>query len=174
MAKKPTKAPAGDGEGGGEAPKSKKKLVIIIAAAVLLLAGGGGGAYVLMKKRAAQTEAAQAADGHGATESKKTAAFLDVRELILNLTPETGGDKARFAKLRIVLELKDAKVEGDVRPLLPRIEDTFQVYLRELRVSDLSGSMGLYRLREELLRRVNIALYPTKVEAVLFKDVIIQ
>ena len=29
-------------------------------------------------------------------------------------------------------------------------------------------------LREELLRRVNVAVYPAKVEAVLFKDVIVQ
>ena len=58
---------------------------------------------------------------------------------------------------------------------MPRIEDTFQVYMRELRASDLAGSAGLYRLREELmLRRVNVAIHPARAEAVLFKDVIVQ
>jgi flagellar FliL protein len=57
---------------------------------------------------------------------------------------------------------------------MPRIEDTFQVYMRELRPSDLAGSAGLYRLREELLRRVNVAIHPARAEAVLFKDVIVQ
>jgi flagellar FliL protein len=167
MAKKPKKAPA-DGEGGEvEAPKSKKKLVIILAA-VLLLGGGGGGVFIMKKKAAAHAE------GDHAEEVKKPVVFLDVREMILNLTPELGQDKARFAKLRIALELKDAKAESEVKPLMPRVEDTLQVYMRELRASDLSGSMGLYRLREELLRRVNLALYPAKAEAVLFKDVIIQ
>ena len=166
MAKKPKKAPA-DGEGGEvEAPKSKKKLVIILAAVLLL--GGGGGGYFMMKKAAAHAE------GDHAEEVKKPVVFLDVREMILNLTPELGQDKARFAKLRISLELKDAKAESEVKPLMPRVEDTLQVYMRELRASDLSGSMGLYRLREELLRRVNVAIYPAKAEAVLFKDVIIQ
>jgi flagellar FliL protein len=57
---------------------------------------------------------------------------------------------------------------------MPRIEDTFQVYMRELRASDLAGSAGMYRLREELLRRVNVAIHPARAEAVLFKDVVVQ
>lgn len=169
MAKKPKKAPAAEGEGGEvEAPKSRKKLVVI-AAAVLLLGGGGGG--FLMKQRAAAHAEAEHAE---TAEAKKPAVFLDVREMLLNLSPEVGQDKAKYAKVRIALELKDAKVEGEVKPLMPRVEDALQVYMRDLRSSDLSGSLGLYRLREELLRRVNIAIYPAKVEAVLFKDVIVQ
>ncbi|GJE16337.1 flagellar basal body-associated protein FliL [Methylobacterium marchantiae] len=169
MAKKPKKAPAAEGEGAeGEAPKGGKKKIIIIGAAVLLLAGGGGG-YVMMKKKAG--------DGLGdpaVAEVKKPLVFLDVREMTINLTNEPGQDKPRVAKVKVSLELKDAKVEGEVKPLMPRIEDTFQVYMRELRASDLAGSAGLYRLREELLRRVNVAIHPARAEAVLFKDVIVQ
>ncbi|MEE7476780.1 flagellar basal body-associated protein FliL [Methylobacterium hispanicum] len=168
MAKKPKKAPAAEGEAGeAEAPKSRKKLFIAVGAAALLVLGGGG-AFVL-KKRGAEAQAAHA-------EEQKPVVFLDMREMMLNLSPEAGPgqDRAKYAKLRITLELKDAKVEGEVKPLMPRVEDTLQVYMRELRPSDLSGSTGLYRLREELLRRVNVAVYPAKVEAVLFKDVILQ
>ena len=167
MAKKPKKADAGEGE--AEAPKSKKKLVII-AAAVLLL-GGGGGAFLMKKRAAAQAEGEHA---EHAAEVKMPAVFLDVRELLVNLSPDGGAEKAKFAKLRIVLELKDAKVEGEVKPLMPRVEDALQVYIRDLRSSDLSGSLGLYRLREELLKRVNVAVYPARIEAVLFKDVMVQ
>ncbi len=168
MAKKPKKAPAAEGEAGeAEAPKSKKKLVVI--GAVALLALGGGGAFVMKKRAAAHADA-----DHAQVEEKKPIVFLDLRELVLNLSPDGAQDKAKFAKIRIALELKDAKVEGEVRPLMPRIEDTLQIYMRELRASDLSGSASLYRLREELLRRVNIATFPAKVEAVLFKDVIVQ
>lgn len=182
MAKK--KAAEGEGAEGAEAPKSKKKLIIIAAAAVVLLLGGGGGGYMMFMKKKGGADGAHAeasesgghggGGDHGAGPEKKAAVFLDVREMILNLTPDLGQDKARFAKLRITLELKDAKVEGEVKPLLPRVEDTVQVYLRDLRSSDFSGSVGIYRLREELLRRVNVAVYPAKVEAVLFKDVIVQ
>ncbi|MDP4024556.1 flagellar basal body-associated protein FliL [Methylobacterium sp. NEAU 140] len=169
MAKKPKTAPAEEGEGADAPPKSKKKLVMIAGAAVLVL-GGGAGFYV-MKSRGAHADAAHA---RPAEEAKKPVVFLEVRELVLNLSTETQQDKAKFAKLRISLELKDAKVESEVKPLMPRVEDALQVYLRELRASDLSGSVGLYRLREELLRRVNVAVYPVKVDAVLFKDLVIQ
>jgi flagellar protein FliL len=171
MAKKPKKAPAAEGEeGAAEAPKSKKKL-IVIAAAVLLLGGGGG--FFFMKSRAAH------ADAHGEhagekVDPKAQAVFLDMRDMLVNLSPDPGATKANVLKLRVALELKDAKVEATVKPLMPRVEDAFQTYLREIRASDLAGSTGLYRLREELLRRVNIALHPAKAEAVLFKDVIVQ
>jgi flagellar protein FliL len=170
MAKKPKKAAPEDGEAGAEAaPKSKKKLIIIIGAVAVLALGGGGG-FFLMKGRGAHAEA-----GHGpAVEEKKPIVFLDLREMMLNLGAEPGQDKARYAKLRIALELKDAQAEKDVKPVMPRIEDALQVYMREMRPSDLTGSVAIYRLREELLRRVNVAVYPAKVEAVLFKDLIVQ
>ncbi|ACB22831.1 flagellar FliL protein [Methylobacterium sp. PvP062] len=184
MAKKPKKASAEEGETGAEgAPKGKKKLMIMVAVAVLVVGGAGAGAFVMMG-RGDSKQAAQGGDhggGHGGgdakgagPEGKKPVVFVDVREMLLNLSPELPQDKGRFAKVRISLELKDAKVEEEVRPLMPRVEDALQVYMRELRASDITNSVGLFRLREELLRRVNIALYPAKVDAVLFKDVIVQ
>ena len=74
----------------------------------------------------------------------------------------------------MVLELPDAKLSEEIKPMMPRIMDTFQTYLRELRPTDLDGSAGLYRLKEELTRRVNIAIAPNKVNAVLFKEIVVQ
>ena len=57
---------------------------------------------------------------------------------------------------------------------MPRIVDSFQVYLRELRIEDLQGSAGLQRLREELLMRVNSAAQPTVVRDVRFREMLGQ
>jgi len=57
---------------------------------------------------------------------------------------------------------------------MPRVMDSFQTYLREMRPNDLEGSAGLYRLRDELTRRVNLAVAPTKINAVLFKEIVVQ
>ena len=46
--------------------------------------------------------------------------------------------------------------------------------MRELRQSDLNGSAGLFRLKEELTKRVNTVISPDHVNAVLFKEVVIQ
>ena len=61
-----------------------------------------------------------------------------------------------------------------IQPMLPRVMDTFQVFLRELRPTDLEGSAGTYRLKEELTRRVNTAVAPGRITAVLFKEMLVQ
>lgn len=184
MAKTPKKA-AEEGEAGADAaPKGKKKLIMIGAAALLVVVGGGGAFMMMGHGGGGEGKEAAAGGGHGGghgdaakgvgPDGKKPIVFVEMREMLLNLSPDAPQEKAKYAKLRLALELKDAGVEDEVKPLMPRIEDTLQVYMRELRASDLTGSVGLYRLREELLRRVNVAVYPAKVEAVLFKDVIVQ
>ena len=98
--------------------------------------------------------------------------FFEVPDLIVNLN--TSGRKSTFLKIKIALELEGSQDVDRINDVLPRIVDNFQVYLRELRVDDLNGSAGMYRLREELLRRVNLAARPVKVRDVLFKEMLVQ
>jgi flagellar protein FliL len=172
MAKKPKKAEEPDdasSEEGGEGAKpgrSKKKLLIVSALALAVFSGlGGGGYYFFLHGRKEAPEAAK---------TVKPVAFVDIREMVINLAHEPNQERQKFLKFRAALEVKDAKLLTDIQPLLPRVEDAFQVFVRELRASDLDGSAGVYRLREELLRRVNVAVYPAKVDAVLFKEIIVQ
>ena len=62
----------------------------------------------------------------------------------------------------------------EIQPRLAKVVDAFQVYLRELRKSDLQGSAGIYRLKEELRRRINVAIYPQQVDSILFKEILVQ
>jgi len=57
---------------------------------------------------------------------------------------------------------------------LPRLVDSFQAYLRDLRVEDLQGSAGLQRLREDLLSRAGVAVPEVQVRDVLFKQFLVQ
>lgn len=84
------------------------------------------------------------------------------------------GERVQYLKLKLVLEIKEEKQVEAIKPALPRVTDLFQTYMRELRPSDLNGSAGLFRLKEELTKRVNLALAPNQVNAVLFKEVVIQ
>ena len=63
-------------------------------------------------------------------------------------------------KLTVALEVADEEMMEEIQPRMAKVVDAFQVYLRELRKSDLEGSAGIYRLKEELRRRVNVAIYP--------------
>ena len=103
----------------------------------------------------------------------KPAVFVDLPEVLVNLS-NTGSDRTQYLKVKVVLELPDQMLMQQIQPVMPRVLDTFQTYLRELRPTDLDGSSGLYRLKEELTRRVNAAIAPNKVSAVLFKEIVVQ
>ncbi len=139
---------------------------LIIAATVLLLLGGAGvGAYFFFSATAESKPAAMAAP--------KPATFLDLPDVMVNLA-NTGSERTQYLKVKIVLELPDQAMVAQVQPMLPRVLDAFQTYLRELRATDLDGSAGLYRLKEELTRRVNAAIAPGRINAVLFKEIVVQ
>jgi flagellar FliL protein len=153
---------------------SKKKLLIIVVVVLLLL--GGVGAY-MSGMADSLLGGAETAEGEGAVADEDHAepaggVFYDLPEMLVNLT--TSGKKLGFLKLRVSLEVSDEEEKAALESVLPRIIDSFQIYLRGLRMDDLNGSAGLYRLREELLLRVNSAAEPTAVKDVLFKEMLVQ
>jgi|TARA_R100000935_G_scaffold58519_1_gene96030 flagellar FliL protein len=186
-----------DGEGAPAKKKPPLKLLIIAGVGALVVLGGGGaGAFMLLKpKPAAEGEAHAEADkkaekgkeekgkGKGkegeAPESPAVirpgpdgVVFYTMPDIVVNMqTPE---GKATFLKLRLTLELPDEEVAGELDPNLPRLQDMFQTFLRELRPEDLSGSQGSYQLRMEILRRVNLVISPAKVNAVLIEEMLIN
>lgn len=168
-----------DGVGGEPEKKriSGKRLIIFAAILLLVLIGGGVGAAVMLGLFGGHKEAAPAeGEAHPAAapapQPQQRAFFFEVPDLIVNLN--TSGRKSTFLKIKIALELESPQDVDRINEVLPRIVDNFQVYLRELRIDDLNGSAGMYRLREELLRRVNIAARPVKVRDVLFKEMLVQ
>ena len=100
------------------------------------------------------------------------AVFYEVPEILVNLN--TGARKSTFLKIRVSLEVEKQSDIERIERMMPRIIDNFQVYLRELRVEDLKGSAGMYRLREEMLVRVSAAVAPAKINDVLFKEMLVQ
>jgi flagellar FliL protein len=161
-----------DIEDGAEgAPEGQKrfalppmKVLMIAGAALVALAGAGGGAYYFFThKHEPKPEPVVV----------KPAVFVDLPEVLVNLS-NTGSERTQYLKIKIVLELAEQSMVGQITPVMPRVMDAFQTYLRELRPSDLDGSAGLYRLKEELTRRVNASIAPSRINAVLFKEIVVQ
>jgi len=171
---------AGGGGAGGQSGNSgRKKLFIIIGAAVLVLIGAGAGLFFtglldpLLGKMHKEAELAPATDEEGGTSSTGPVAFFDMPEMIvtLNTPPQS---KAAFMKIRISLEVPQSSEIPKIQAVMPRVIDNLQGYLRELRVDELKGSYGTFRLKEEMLARIKTAAYPAKVKAVLLKDYQVQ
>jgi len=170
-----------DDEQGG---KSKKKLILLLLVPLVLL-GAGAGLYfrgMLDSVFGKEPPAAEAAEGEAATTEDEVVldehgkplppAFLEIPDLLVNLN--AAGGPPRFLKLRIKLQLSNPKDLEALQAITPKVVDQFQTFLREMRVQDLRGSAGLYRLRQELLYRVNLAAQPIKVKDVLFQEMLIQ
>ncbi len=172
---KPDAAPTEEGAEGAEgeaAPaKSKKKKIIILAVVALVLIGGGAGAFFMMSgKGEEKKEEEHAVDEHGNPINKTV--YYTLPQFLVNLN--ASGKSQVFLKTTVVLEVaKDTDVPF-IESNLPRLVDGINTYLRELRSSDLAGSAGIQRLREEILFRVNKAITPVQINDVLFKEIVVQ
>lgn len=154
-----------------EAPKSgKKKLFIIIGAVVALLVIAGAVIFFLNPFGSSVKEG----EGEDAAAVVKPdpVFFYSLPEITVNLANVAG--RQQYLKLKATLELRDESEVQIIEPFMPRILDAFQVYLRELRTTDIEGSAGIFRLKEELQKRINLAIYPTEVRKVLFEEIIVQ
>ena len=196
-------APEGEeGSAEGEAPAKKKPPIVLIAAAagVLVLGGGGAAAFFLMKpkpeahgekgaeekgKKKEKKKDEKKKEGEGAAAGAEGAAgtpvikegpdgivFYTLPDIVVNM--QTADGKSTFLKLKLTFELPDEETAEALTPNLPRLQDMFQTFLRELRPEDLNGSQGTFQLRVELLRRVNLVAAPSKVNAVLIEEMLIN
>lgn len=167
-----------------EAPKKSgmNKMILFAGVPVVLIVVGLAAAYFLgflgggAEEHAGDEHGGEHGEEHGDAgehgESNHALVFYDLPDLLVNLS--TGDGETRYLKLRIALELSDQSAVDKVEIVMPRIIDNFQVYLRELRLEDLNGSAGIYRMREELLKRINLSLQNVVVQDVLFKEIIVQ
>ena len=154
------------GADGEAAPAKKGKLKLIIAAVgFMAILGGGAGWFFLMRGHGEEV--------HAEAPPPKPPSFIEVPDMLVNLVGAPG-ERVQYLKVKLVLEIKEEKQVETIKPSLPRVTDLFQTYLRELRPSDLNGSAGLFRLKEELTKRVNAAVSPNQVSAVLFKEIVVQ
>ncbi|MCB9996501.1 MAG: flagellar basal body-associated FliL family protein [Rhodospirillales bacterium] len=186
----------GDGGGldddlGGGGGLDAKKIILFVLVPLFLLAGIGGGLYftgTLDKLLGGKGEQQHAGDdghakkkkddghggGHGddgSVSGMEGAYFLEIPDMTVNLNAE---GETRYLRLSVQLELESQSDAHAIEAVMPRVVDQFQTYLRELRVRDLRGSQGIYRLQMELLARVNAAAYPVEVKDVLFQEILIQ
>ena len=172
-----TQDAAGDGDLEVETgPKKKglsgKKLVLFIVLPIVLLLAIGGGLFATGMLDSLLGKAPEGEAKQEELAPLPTALYYDLPDMLVNLN--TGDRGQAFLRLSVSLEVISNDAWGLVDQVQPRIVDSFQVYLRELRVEDLSGSAGIQRLREELLLRVNAAAQSHVVDDLLFREMLVQ
>lgn len=143
---------------------SGKVLILYIVLPLVILIGAGVGVFM----------SGLLGGGDEAHEEEQVVVvpvFYDLPDFLVNLS---GDAPQHFLKMKVTLQIVDAEASKRLDAELPRILDAFQIFLRELRPEDIEGSAGMLRVKEELLRRINLAVQPPLVIDILFREVIVQ
>lgn len=184
-------AEAVEGEEGAPAKKKLPVLFIAIGVAVALVLGGGGTAAFLIfgkkkppeahgqkKPEKKEEKKKEGKEGEGAKPVGIVKAgpdgvtFYTMPDITVNM--QSTDNRPTYIKLKLTLELPNAELVEVLEPNMPRMQDMFQSFLRELRPEDMQGSQGNYQLRMEIQRRVNLIIAPAKVNAVLIEEMLIS
>lgn len=165
-------------EGSGGKKINSKKIIIFVVLPLLLLIIIGAAVFLLQDVLFGPPpeEEEEIIEDEVETTVPVPGYFYEIPPMLVNL--QSGEGRAVFLKIGVTLDVETEVTEEILEAIesnTPRIMDHFQVYLRELRPEDVSrGSAGIYRMREELLRRVNLSLHPIQVRNVLFREVLVQ
>jgi flagellar FliL protein len=158
-------------EGEGEALPTRKKwsgkrIALIAGIPLFLIIAAGAGLYftgIIGGSKKAEAPAPKV---------ETASVYVDLPDILVNLEPS--GKQPRFLKTSVSLEVGSDADAAALKKVMPRLIDQFQTYLRGLRVDDLHGSAGVYRLRQELLARVAQAADPVAIRDVLFRELLVQ
>ncbi len=150
--------------------KFDKKRLLLLAIPVVLIGAGAAAWFTGLvsslpgMKRAPLTPLATAAAA--------APVYVEMPEIVANLN--AGARRSSFVKLQARLELSRPEDLAAFTAAQPRVMDLFQTYLREMRPDELRGSMGTYRLREQLIARASLAAAPARIVDVLFTELLVQ
>ncbi|MBI5178362.1 MAG: flagellar basal body-associated FliL family protein [Nitrospinae bacterium] len=171
-----------------EAPKPKKAaskvaMLAMIGGLVLVLVGVGGYfAYSMLGGKKKETKEAKteggekgepAAEGEGGGEENgaKLGVFVSLEPFIVNLASEEG---KRYLKVAIQLELGKAESAQEVTNRMPQIKDAVITVLSSKSSEELLTIEGKFKLKEQILTRINNLLTSGVVKNVFFVEFVIQ
>jgi flagellar protein FliL len=149
-------------------PVGRRKL-ILFGAPVALLGVGAGLWFTGILPRLLGMQHPEKADDAA---KSPVPIYVDLPEFIANLN--SNPQRPNYVKLTARLEVTKQEDVERVKAAMPRLQDLFLTYMREMRPQELRGSAGTYRLREELIARANLAAAPARITDVLFTQMLIQ
>ena len=167
-----------DGDAAEGAPETVKKgpplkMMIIAGAAAMIIGGGKAEAHKAAHKKAPKPEGDKKDAGpNPISQGPDGAVFYTMPDMVVNIQSTDG--RPTYLKLKLAFEMADEDSAEAITPNQLRLNDMFQGFLRELRPDDLAGSEGSYELRQEIQRRVNLVIAPSKVNAVLIQEMLVQ
>ncbi|VAV85215.1 hypothetical protein MNBD_DELTA01-1726 [hydrothermal vent metagenome] len=195
-------ATEGAKKGGKFSPKAllanKKKLIMIVAPVILVIILGVVG-YTMFLKPAPEPVASTAAKGSEPKDGEKAAtqdgaaaqedesandiqeggdAFFggkanvfEMKPFVVNLQDNSG---TRYLKLTIGIELDSPATKKILKNMRPKVRNSLIILLSSKSYTEIGSIQGKYKLRDEIVERINHILQGDKVRTVYFIEFVVQ
>lgn len=159
---------AEDEETTDDAPKKASKLPLILGL-VLALVGAGGGFFAVQSGLLFKTEVAEE-EPESIEISAPEVSFVPLDPMIISLPGDAGRGHLRFvAQLEVV-----PGFETDIETIKPRITDVLNEYLRAVEVAELEEPTAMWRLRSQMLRRIQVVAGDERVKDLLIMEFVLS
>jgi flagellar FliL protein len=160
-------------ESGGKSGGGLLRIIILVVPALLIGVGGG---YFLGSSLTKKHYEDKANMDPQAVETPKdpmqlVGEMVKLETFLVNLNEPKGN---RYLKASIQLEIADDKIKSELDRRQAQVRDIILQLLSSKNTQELQASDGKFRLREELLSRINALLVNGAVSKVYFTEFVIQ
>ncbi len=150
---------------------NKRKHLLVFLLPLLIVIGLSATIFfVIQKQKSTQNENFSIVQ-HNKENAEDITVFYDLPEITSIIK---GKEDSHELKFKLNLELPSIEDLQVIKILTPKLNDLLLSYTVELSLDEISGSYGLYWFKEELLYRLNLAAYPTKIKNINFASFDIQ
>lgn len=177
-------AEAADEAGAEETKKGGlKKLILFVGlpVVILLLAGVAGGLLLLGGGSEEEEEAEAGAEGEEAAEAAPPPSYYEramswepPEPFTLNITDSDGRTVTMMLEMAVIYTDPAVGEMLDNAQVEMHFAASMNEFLRTLRVEDLDGSMGNFRVKAEMLRRTNLVIAPERADDVLILSMVMN
>lgn len=99
------------------------------------------------------------------------AKILEMKPFVVNLQDHSG---TRYLKLTIGVELDSNQSKKRLKRLKPKVRNSLIILLSSKSFTEIGSIQGKYKLRDEIVDRINYILQGDKVKTVYFTEFVVQ
>ncbi len=147
------------------------RLLIVVIPALLIGLGGGYFLGSSMVEQAVVEEEQKEPKPASADPTEMVGEVFSLDPFVVNLNESRGN---RYLKTTISLEMSDKELLSELERREPQIRDMTLALLTSKNTRELQALEGKFRLREELISRVNAMLINGHIKRVYFTEFVIQ
>lgn len=148
-----------------EKPHQTRKKLMLFLLPLLIVIGISVGIYFSMNNSYDSLSGSYNIVQYNKDTPESVTVFFDLPEV---KTTVKGKDGPHELRMKINLELSSVEDLKIIEALAARLNDSVLSHTIELNLDEITGSAGLYWLKEELLYRLNLAAAPVKIKNLNF------